>query len=222
MQELLSQIAQCVEIGKINAQSPYPPQLKGQPGTDELTKQALESGATPDDVLNQGLIAGMSVVGKKFRDGSMFLPEVLMSAKAMTAAMKHLEPFFNSGAIVPKGTVVLGTVKGDLHDIGKKIVSLFLQGGGWKVVDLGVDVSTERFLQAVETHKPNAVGMSALLTTTMLNMEQTAKDIRARYPELKIIIGGAPVSKEFAAKIGADHYAPDPQRGLEYLNSIAS
>ncbi len=222
MQELLNQIAHCVEIGKINAQSAYPPQDKGQPGTDELTKQALESGVSPNDVLNQGLIAGMSVVGKKFREGSMFLPEVLMSAKAMTAAMKHLEPFFTSGAIVPKGTVVLGTVKGDLHDIGKKIVSLFLQGGGWKVVDLGVDVSTEKFLQGIETHKPNAVGMSALLTTTMLNMEQTAKDIRARYPELKIIIGGAPVSKEFAAKIGADHYAPDPQRGLEYLNSIAS
>jgi 5-methyltetrahydrofolate--homocysteine methyltransferase len=185
-----------------------------------LAKQALDAGIPPTAVLHDGLVAGMTVVGTRFRAGHLFLPEVLMSAKAMTAAMKHLQPFFVSGSIRPKGTVVLGTVKGDLHDIGKRIVSLFLQGGGWQVIDLGVNVTPEKFVQAIDTHHPVAVGLSALLTTTMLNMEQTVLEIRAKYPGVKILIGGAPVSEEFAMKIGADAYAADPQKGLDYLNRL--
>jgi 5-methyltetrahydrofolate--homocysteine methyltransferase len=220
MSTLLVQIARCVEVGKVNLQSPHPADLKGQFGADEWTKQALDEGVSPTEILHNGLIAGMGVVGKKFREGQMFLPEVLMSAKAMTAAMKHLEPHFLSGNIKPRGTIVLGTVKGDLHDIGKKIVSLFFQGGGWKVVDLGIDVSTEKFIAAIEIHQPKAVGLSALLTTTMLNMERTIQEAKAKYPSLKIIIGGAPVTAEFARKAGADGYAPDPQGGLEWLAQI--
>jgi 5-methyltetrahydrofolate--homocysteine methyltransferase len=217
---LLSHIANCVEMGKVDLRSPHPASLGGQNGADEWTKQAIDEGVSPGEILHEGLIAGMAVVGKKFRDGQMFLPEVLMAAKAMTAAMKHLEPHFLSGSIQPRGTIILGTVKGDLHDIGKKIVSLFFQGGGWRVVDLGVDVSTAKFLAAIETHQPSAIGLSALLTTTMLNMEGTIQEVKAHHPSVKIIIGGAPVTAEFARKSGADGYAPDPQGGLEWLAQV--
>ena len=220
MNELLSHIAECVEAGKINRSSPHPPELAGQDGADEWTARALAGGVPPTRVLHDGLIAGMAVVGLRFREGRVFLPEVLMSAKAMTAAMTHLQPFFTSGDIKPRGVVVLGTVKGDLHDIGKKIVSLFLQGGGWRVVDLGVDVTPEKFLAAIETHDPVAVGMSALLTTTMLNMERAVREIKAKHPNVSVLIGGAPVTQSFAEKIGADAYAADPQKGLEYLNLL--
>jgi 5-methyltetrahydrofolate--homocysteine methyltransferase len=217
---LLFQIARCIELGKVDCRSPHPADLAGQNGADEWTRQAIDEGLPPAEILHDGLIAGMGIVGTKFRDGQIFLPDVLMSAKAMTAAMKHLEPHFLSGDIRPRGTVVLGTVKGDLHDIGKKIVSLFFQGEGWKVVDLGVDVSTAKFLAAIETHKPVAIGLSALLTTTMLNMEGTIREVKAQHPSVKIIIGGAPVTAEFARKSGADGYAPDPQGGLEWLAQV--
>lgn len=218
MEKIIEQLALCIEKGKVNAASNYPPGMKGQPGADELSREALESGLSPGDVLKKGLIQGMEKVGILFRNNDIFLPDVLMAAKAMTAAMEHLRPHFKSGIIRYQGKVILGTVAGDLHDIGKKIVGMFFEGGGWEVVDLGVDVKAEMFLEAVETHRPFAVGLSALLTTTMVNMEKITGALKDRFPEVKVIVGGAPLTESFAVKIGADAYFSGPKEALEYLN----
>lgn len=218
MDSLLAQIAEMVKRGKTDAQAAYPPELSGQPGVNELTREALTRGIAPNDVLTQGLVAGMKVVGDKFRAGEMFLPEVLMAARALNAGFEHLKPHFQSGAIKAKGTIVIGTVAGDLHDIGKKIVGLFFEGGGWKVIDIGVDVPAEKFLAAIEEYKPSAVGLSTLLTTTMASMGNIAREIKNRHPQLKVVVGGAPITDQFAHSIGADFYSPDPQGALDYLN----
>ena len=162
MSELLEQIAYCVEFGKINKQSPYPPDMKDQPGADELAREALESGIDPGDVLGKGLVVGMQKVGVKFRENKVFVPQVLMSAKSMAAAMEHLRPHFASGAVQRKGTFVIGTVAGDLHDIGKNLVSMMIEGGGWEVIDLGVDVSTRKFMDSIAGHPGCILGLSAL------------------------------------------------------------
>jgi 5-methyltetrahydrofolate--homocysteine methyltransferase len=138
----------------------------------------------------------------------------------MTAAMSHIRPYFTLGNVRYRGKLVLGTVAGDLHDIGKKIVGMFFEGGGWRVIDCGVDVTEERFLAAIREHEPDAVGLSALLTTTMVNMESIVKGIRGAYPSVRIIIGGAPVTQSFADRIGADFYSPDPQGALDRLSSV--
>lgn len=220
MEELLNRIAHCVEFGKINLASPYPPDMKGQVGADELTKQAIDEGANPDDVLNKGLVVGMQKIGVKFRENKVFVPQVLMSAKAMSTAMEHLKPFFQSGHVKRKGVFVIGTVAGDLHDIGKNLVSMMVEGSGFEVVDLGTDVNSAKFIEAVKTHPGCYVGLSALLTTTMTNMEQIVKDIKAAHPNTKVLIGGAPVSEEFKEKIHADFYSPDPQGAVDYLNQM--
>lgn len=222
MNKILEKIAYCIEIGKINTSSPHPPDMKGQDGTDELTLKAIELGISPNEILAKGLIVGMQRVGEKFRNNEIFLPDVLMAARSMTAGMEHLSPYFMSGDVKYKGKIVIGTVSGDLHDIGKKIVGMFFEGGGWDVIDLGVDVPAEKFINAIKEHKPHATGLSALLTTTMINMEKITKQIKAIHPEVKIIIGGAPVTKEFADKIGADAYFPDPQGALDLLNATCS
>lgn len=219
MDELLGRIARAVAAGKIDACSPYPRELAGQPGAAEFTRDALAAGVAPGDILGRALIAGMKRVGERFRDGEVFLPEVLMAARAMTAALEHLKPAFLAGAVQPRGTILLGTVAGDLHDIGKRIVALFFEGGGWRVIDLGVDVGAERFLAAIEEHHPQAVGLSTLLTTTMASMEAIAATLKREHPELPVVVGGAPVTAEFAARIGADRYSPDPQGALDYLNA---
>jgi 5-methyltetrahydrofolate--homocysteine methyltransferase len=217
MDDILLRIATCIERGKVNATSPYPPDLKGQDGADELAKAALDMGIDPNDVLSQGLVVGMNAIGKKFSENKVFVPDLLMASKAMQAAMVHLKPFFESGQAKHRGTFIIGTVQGDLHDIGKNLVSMVMEGGGWKVIDLGVDVSAEKFLAALREHPQSAIGLSALLTTTMVNMEKTVVAVRQEYPDTKIIVGGAPLTDEFAKKIGADAYAPDPQGALEYL-----
>ena len=219
MKEILQQIALCVERGKVNLNSPHPPDMKGHEGADELTKKALGLNIEPGDILSLGLVSGMQVVGEKFRRNEIYLPDVLMSAKAMTASMVHLKPFFQSGAVKRKGKVVIGTVAGDLHDIGKKIVGMFFEGGGWEVIDLGVDVTAEKFLGAIREHDPDAVGLSALLTTTMVNMEKITREIKSSYPDVQVLIGGAPVTQTFGDRIGADAFFPDPQGALEYLNA---
>jgi 5-methyltetrahydrofolate--homocysteine methyltransferase len=219
MNEILQSLQRCVERGKVNAKSPYPPDMKGQDGTDELAKKALEAGVPPQDVLSKALIVGMQNVGERFRNKEIFVPDVLMAAKAMAAAMEHLKPFFKSDELKHKGTIVIGTVLGDLHDIGKKLVSMVIEGSGWEVIDLGTDVSPDKFLKAVDEHPGCVVGLSALLTTTMVNMEATVQHIKSKHPAAKVIIGGAPVTGEFAAKIGADHYSPDPQGAVEFLNT---
>jgi methanogenic corrinoid protein MtbC1 len=221
MEELLKQIAHCVEFGKINNSSPYPPDMKGQDGADELTIKAIESGVSIDDILTGALIVGMKNVGVKFRENKVFVPQVLMSAKAMSAAMAHLKPYFASGAAKRKGTFIIGTVEGDLHDIGKNLVAMMIEGNGFEVIDLGVDVNGEKFLEAAQDHPEGVIGLSALLTTTMVNMEKIVKTIKDKFPDRKICIGGAPVTEDFCRKINADFYSPDPQGAVEFLHSLA-
>lgn len=222
MEELFKKIAHCVEYGKINLTSPYPPDLKGQEGADEYTKQALDNGASPEEILSKALIVGMEKIGIKFRENKVFVPQVLMSAKAMDAAMNHLKPFFASGVAKRKGVFIVGTVQGDLHDIGKNLVAMMVEGNGFEVIDLGVDVSPEQFLAEAEKHPKPIVGLSALLTTTMVNMEKIVNHLKESKPELKVCIGGAPVTQEYCNKINADLYSRDPQGLVEYLNKIAS
>ncbi len=216
--ELVDQIAVCVERGKVNKNAPYPPDMKGQDGVLELTEQALAQGIDPNVVLTRGLMAGMSVVGKKFSKNEVFVPDLLMAAKAMNAGMDQLKPAFESGQAKHKGTFVIGTVQGDLHDIGKNLVRMMLEGAGWKVVDLGVDTAPEKFLAEVEKNPGSVVGLSALLTTTMVNMEKTVKLVKGSVPGTLVCVGGAPLTQEFCDKIGADAYAPDPQGIIEWLD----
>lgn len=216
--DLLQQISICVERGKVNKTSPFPPDLKDQEGADELTKKALDEGLNADSILSEGLVPGMQRIGIKFRENKVFVPEVLMAAKAMSAGMNHLRPYFQSGAVKRKGKFIIGTVMGDLHDIGKNLLGMIVEGAGWEVIDLGIDVPSEKFLEGLDEHPDAYVGLSCLLTTTMLNMEKIVKEIKAARPEAKVLIGGAPVTKEFAAQVGADFYSPDPQGAVEYLN----
>ncbi|MBI9073036.1 MAG: corrinoid protein [Melioribacteraceae bacterium] len=222
MESLLNEIAHCVEFGKIDLKSPYPPDMKGKEGAAELTKKALDEGIPAKDILEKGLIVGMAKIGIKFRANEVFVPQVLMSAKAMSTAMEHIKPLFITGAVKAKGTFIIGTVAGDLHDIGKNLVSMMIEGNGWNVVDLGVDVKPEKFLEAVKENPNSYVGLSALLTTTMVQMEKIVSLIKEDHPETKILIGGAPVNENFKNKIGADFYAPDPQGAVEYINAGAA
>ncbi len=222
MENILEKIAYCVEFGKINKVSPYPPDMKGQDGADELTKLALEQGIPPVEILNKGFVLGMDRIGKKFSENKVFVPQMLMSAKAMSTGMQHLKPFFTSGEVVRKGKFIIGTVAGDLHDIGKNLVAMMVEGSGWEVIDLGVDVKSEKFIEHILSTKASAVALSALLTTTMVNMEKIVKDIRDQAPDVKICVGGAPVNLDFCLKIGADHYSPDPQGVVEYLNKLVA
>lgn len=220
MNQLLEKIAVCVERGKVNSKSIFPPDLKDQDGADELTLLAVQSGVRPYDILNNGLIEGMRRIGVKFKLNKAFVPDVLIAAKAMNSAMKHIKPFFLSEEIKATGKVIIGTVTGDLHDIGKNILGMIIQGGGWEVIDLGVDASPQKFLSAIAEHKPQAVCLSALLTTTMLNMKAIVSEIKNYYPQIKVLVGGAPLTKEYASEIFADHYSPDPQGALDYLNEV--
>ncbi len=222
MKELLEKLLEAVEFGKVDQKSPFPPQLKGLEGALELTTKALETGIGPQQILENALVPAMDRVGKKFSENKIFVPQMLMSAKAMGVAMVQLKPFFTSGEIKTKGTFIIGTVKGDLHDIGKNLVGMMVEGAGWTVIDLGVDVPSSRYLEALENNPGAVVGLSALLTTTMVNMREIVSDIKAKVPDAKIFVGGAPVNNEFCKKIGADFYAPDPQGAVEYLGKIAS
>lgn len=218
MNNILEQIAYCVEVGKADINSAYPPELKGQEGASELTKRALEK-YSPQEILNNAFIVGMKNIGEKFSQGKAFIPNLLIAAKAMNAAMEHLKPYFEKGEIKNKGTMIIGTVMGDLHDIGKNIVKMVMEGDGWKVVDLGIDVPAEKFLAAIKENPGCIVGLSALLTTTMLNMEKIVKEIKSHFPNTKIYIGGAPVTGQFNEQIGADGYFHDPNSFVSYLNN---
>lgn len=163
---------------------------------------------------------GMERVGVKFRENKVFVPQVLMSAKAMNTAMVHLKPFFLTGEAKQKGTVIIGTVEGDLHDIGKNLVAMMVEGNGYKVIDLGVDVKPEQFVNSLKENPGAFVGLSALLTTTMPGMEKITKVVKEAVPGSKVAVGGAPVTQEFCNKIGADIYSRDPQGFVEYLNAL--
>jgi len=221
MNDILNKIARCVETGKIDMASPYPPDMKGQPGADELAKQALDQGIRPEEILENALIPAMAVVGDRFSRKEIYVPQMLMAARAMNGVMKHLKPYFLSGETKRKGKFIIGTVSGDLHDIGKNLVSMMIEGGGWEVIDLGVDVSTEKFLKAIDENPGAIVGLSALLTTTMENMKKTVTAVKEKHSSLKILVGGAPVTQEYCNKIGADFYSPDPQGAVNYLKQLA-
>jgi methanogenic corrinoid protein MtbC1 len=222
MDHILNEIAQCVEFGKINKSSPYPPDMKDQNGADELARMALEAGIKPDDILENALIPAMAKVGEKFSKKEIYVPQMLMAAKAMNSAMAHLKPFFQSGETKRKGKFIVGTVSGDLHDIGKNLVAMMIEGGGWEVIDLGVDVGTEKFMKALEEHPDAVIGLSALLTTTMENMKKTVAAIKEKNADSKILIGGAPVTQDYCDRIGADFYSPDPQGAVNYLKKLVS
>jgi len=218
MNNLIDQISECVENGKVNLSSPYPPQMKGQPGADELTRQALEEGVIPRDILNMALVPAMNRVGQRYTENKIFVPQMLLSAKAMSASMAHLKPFFQSGEIQRKGVLIMGTVMGDLHDIGKNLCCMMVEGAGWEVIDLGVDVKPEQFISALDTHPKAVVGLSALLTTTMVNMGTIITTIRQKHPDTKVAVGGAPVNNDFAVSIGANGYGKDPQELINWLS----
>jgi len=220
MDDLLKQLAYCVERGKANKNAPYPPDMKDQEGASEITEQLLKAGVAANDILKKGLMIGMNAIGDKFSQGKAFIPELLIAAKAMNAAMVHLKPYFESGEAKHRGTFIIGTVAGDLHDIGKNIVRMVLEGDGWKVIDLGVDVKTDKFLSALEEHPQAWIGMSALLTTTMINMEGNVKAIKEKSPHTKVFVGGAPLSRDFNDKIGADGYFPDPHSFARHLTDL--
>jgi len=222
MSETLQKLSRCVEVGKTDINSPYPPAMKGENGADELAKAALEEGYSPDDILEKALIPAMEVVGERFSRKELYVPQMLMAARAMTSAMKHLKPFFQSGETKRKGKFIIGTVAGDLHDIGKNLVAMMIEGGGWEVIDLGVDVSTDKFLKAIDDNPGAVVGMSALLTTTMENMKKSVGAIREKHSNTIILVGGAPVTMDYCKSIGANHYAPDPQGAVSYLKQLVS
>ena len=190
--------------------------------TKNLTQQALDEGATPKDVLNNGLLLGMSEVGRRFKNNEFYVPEVLIAARAMKGAMEILKRLLAETGVEPVAKISIGTIKGDLHDIGKNLVGMMLEGGGFEVIDLGVDVTSEKFIASVKESGAQVIGMSALLTTTMINMKDTIKaleDANVR-ENVKVVIGGAPVTDSYANEIGADGYAPDAASAVDVIKSL--
>ncbi len=194
------------------------------PGVTQLTQAALDEGLSAGEVLNRGLMTGMQKVGAEFRDGILFVPEVLVAARAMHAGIDVLKPLLTAGEVASRGKAVIGTVKGDLHDVGKNLVGVMLQGGGFDVVDLGVDVSAQKFVDAVKAQQPTVVGLSALLTTTMQQMKGTIEALRAAglRDGVKVLVGGAPVTQAFADEIGADGYADDGASAVDLASSLVA
>ncbi len=190
----------------------------------ELVQQAIDKGMAPNEVLQGGLIAGMDEVGKDFKAGDLFVPEVLIAARAMHAGMSVLRPLLAETGTVGLGKYLIGTVKGDLHDIGKNLVKMMLEGAGFEMIDLGTDVTPEGFVAAVRQHQPRLIGMSALLTTTMVQMKTTidALEEAGLRGSVKIMIGGAPVTAAYAQQIGADAFAPDAASAVDVARSLAA
>jgi len=197
--------------------------IKGKaPEVKELVQRAIDEGEDVQKVLNEGLVAGMSVVGAKFKANEFYVPEVLIAARAMKAGMGILRPILADKNIKGVGTVVLGTARGDLHDIGKNLVAMMLEGAGFEIIDLGVDVSPEKFMEAAKEKKADLVGLSALLTTTMPSMKDVVKavgdsDLKNK---VKVFIGGAPVTQSYADEIGADGYAPDAASAVDKAKEL--
>ncbi len=190
----------------------------------ESVQSALDQGMSANEVLQAGLIAGMDQVGKDFKAGDLFVPEVLIAARAMHAGMNVLRPLLAASGAPSAGKYIIGTVKGDLHDIGKNLVKMMVEGAGFEVIDLGTDVAPEKFVAAVREHQPRLVGLSALLTTTMMGMKTTVEALQAAglRDSVKIMIGGAPVTEAFAKQVGADAYAPDAATAVDVARGLAS
>jgi len=187
-----------------------------------LVQGALDAGERAERVLEEGLIQAMGRLGVRFKNGEIYIPEVLLAARAMHASMAILKPILSKSTGTIAGKVLIGTVKGDLHDIGKNLVVMMIEGGGFDVIDLGIDVPASRFVEAVKEHRPQVVGMSALLTTTMVEMKKTIQTLEAagQKDRVKIIVGGAPVTERFAMEIGADGYAPDAASAVDIVRSL--
>ena len=187
----------------------------------EVTKAAIAEGMAAKDILDKGLIAGMDVIGGRFKRNEVYIPEVLIAARAMKTAMEVLEPELAKAGVEPIGKFIIGTVQGDLHDIGKNLVAMMMKGAGFEVVDLGVDISPEKFVEQAKTTGIGLIGMSALLTTTMPSMEKTIKALRDAGVDAKIMIGGAPVTQGYADKIGADGYAADAATAVDIAKKLS-
>jgi 5-methyltetrahydrofolate--homocysteine methyltransferase len=195
--------------------------IKGdQTAAVELTRQALNNGDEPENILNNGLIAGMNVIGVLFKNNEVYIPEVLISARAMKMAMEILEPRLIEAGIEPIGKCVIGTVQGDLHDIGKNLVAMMLKGAGFDVIDIGIDAPAEKFIEQAKVTGAQIIGMSALLTTSMPAMEKSLKAIKEASLTVKVMIGGAPVTQNYADKIGADGYAPNAASAVDLAKSL--
>ncbi len=186
--------------------------------------EALDAGMAPEVLLNEGLISALTEVGKLYEEGEIFVPEMLVASRAMQAALGVLHPYLVAQGTEPRGRVVIGTVKGDLHDIGKNLVAMMLQGSGYEIVDLGVDVTPDKFVDAIRDGGANIVAMSALLTTTMVNMQPTIVAITEAglREQVSIVIGGAPITKAYSDEIGADGYAPDASSVVRLVEEILS
>ena len=183
---------------------------------EELVKKALDAGLAAQQILNDGLIGGMTIIGQEFKCRDLWVPDVLLAARNMHKGIEILKPFFAQGAQGGKGKIVLGTVKGDIHDIGKNLVSIMMSGSGFEVIDLGIDVPLEKFMAAAQEHKPQIIGLSALLTTTMMEMSKVIEAVKSSSlsPKPKVMIGGAPVTEAFAKEIGADGYGADANEAV--------
>ncbi len=188
----------------------------------KLTKAALDEGVSAGDILNKALVRGMDEVGRRFKANEFYVPEVLIAARAMHAGMDVIKPQLAAGGVASRGKVVVATVKGDLHDIGKNLVSMMMEGAGFEVVDLGIDVAPERFIDAVTKEKPGVIAMSALLTTTMVQMKSTIEALKKAgvRGKVKVMVGGAPVTQRYADEIGADGYAPDAASAVDKAKEL--
>jgi 5-methyltetrahydrofolate--homocysteine methyltransferase len=220
MNEKLSALRECIERGKATKNAPYPPDMKGRPGAVEWTAELLADGVEAVTILDEALIAGLREVGRKFQCNEAYVPDMLISADAMKKSMALLREVLVRENVEPRGTFIIGTVKGDLHDIGKNLVAMMVEGAGWDVIDLGVDVTPEKFLATLEVYPKAVVGLSALLTTTMQAMKTTIETLHARFPQAAVVVGGAPVTEQFAREIAATGYAADPQGAIDLLEQL--
>ncbi len=218
VEEKLAALQICIERGKPTEGATHPKKMMGQPGAVELTRQLLAEGVGAARILNEGMVPGMRVVGQRFQNGESYVPDMLLSAQAMKKAMVLLEGALKKAGVEPKGTFICGTVEGDLHDIGKNLVAMMVEGNGWNVVDLGVDTTPAKFVAAANEHPEAVVGMSALLTTTMPAMKEICQALREKHPHMKTMIGGAPVSQFYAEEIGASGYGVDPWAANDLLD----
>ncbi|MBW2437289.1 MAG: corrinoid protein [Deltaproteobacteria bacterium] len=211
MEELFEKMAEVLIAGK-------------EAEVKSLTQEALDKGAAARDILDKGLLAGMDVVGQRFKAGDMFIPEVLLCARCMHGAMDILNPLLSEGDAAGVGTYLIGTVEGDLHDIGKNLVSMMLEGAGFQVIDLGTNITAQQFVEAVKEHQPDILGMSALLTTTMPRMEETIQALKEAgiRDQVKIMAGGAPVTQDFVDKIGGDAYGANAASATEKAKELLS
>ncbi|MGD9142939.1 MAG: corrinoid protein [Dehalococcoidia bacterium] len=220
---IIESISKNVIQGRVTAEDEgIDESLRGTPGVTELIEEALDTGVDVAVIVNKGLTASMESVGQKFEENEYYIPDMLASAEAVGAAMEILEPHLASSSVKPKGKVLVATVKGDLHDIGKSIVSILLRGAGYYVKDLGNDVETDEIVRAVREEKPEFLGLSALLTSTMVNMEDVIKALEENglRDKVKVIVGGAPVSEEWATSIGADGYGADGFNAISIVESL--